>query len=239
MGSGLIIFNKGFFMKNCIFGLMILATMAACCPPGDTGAQGPQGPAAPAPVVTPTQQLINSIVAGENSYREGLGQTALTQGLSCTVQAIASGQFLSSASVGYTAAQAIVLTGPSYPYLLTAGFDQPNSGPGPNSVIDPSIQPLFLTNNYKIVCSGQLVVTADGYHSFSMSSDDGSILTVDGTVVISNDGSHGISTVSGTKALQSAVTHTFTLQYAQSGAGQFALVLNMDGSVLPSANLYH
>lgn len=194
----------------------------------------------PLPSPTPaTQTTVEGIVANENAYREGLGQTELSLGLSCTVQAISAGQFLSSSSPGYTAAQAIVLTGPAYPYLLTIGINQPNSNSGPNNVIDPSIQPLFLTNNYRIVCTGQLVVTEDGYHSFVMSSDDGSILTIDGTQVINNDGNHGITTLSGTKNLRSDVVHTFNLQYAQSGAGQFALVLNMDGALLPAANLYH
>jgi hypothetical protein len=222
--------------------LVLALSISACSHDGSdgaTGATGPQGPAAPAPVVTPAQQHIDDVIASENAYREGLGETELSVGLSCTVQAISAGQYLSSSSPGYTAAQAIVLTGPSYAYLLTVGFDQPNSNPGPNNVIDPSIQPLFLNNNYRIVCSGQMVVNDDGYHSFSMSSDDGAILTVDGTQVINNDGNHGITTMSGTKNLRKDVVHTFSLQYAQSGAGQFALILNMDGVLLPPANLYH
>lgn len=234
-------------MKQIVYMSFVLAmlTLAACGRyhdvnnvAGPTGPQGPAGPVAPAPSVTPIQQQINDLVSAENVYRESLGQTELSSGLGCSVQAVSGGQYLSSSSPGYTAAQAIVVTGPSYAYLLKVGFDQPNSGPGPNDVIDPSIQGLFLTNNYKISCSGQLVVTEDGYHAFSMSSDDGSILTIDGTQVINNDGSHGITTVNGTKNLRAGV-HTFSLLYAQSGAGPFALILNMDGALLPAANLYH
>jgi len=232
-------------MKRSLIAISVLIFSMGCRGPsgdmgatGATGATGPQGPAAPVPVVSPTQQQINDLIAAENSYRESLGQSELSPGLSCSVQAISAGQYLSSSSPGYTAAQAITLTGPSYPYLLTKGFDQPNSGPGPNSVIDPEIQPLFETNNYRISCSGQLVVLEDGYHGFAMSSDDGSILTIDGTQVINNDGNHGVSTVSGTKNLRMGV-HTFSLLYAQSGGGQFALILSLDGSVLPAANLYH
>jgi PA14 domain len=223
--------------------VLIAALALSACDGGGSGPQGlqgPQGPAAPVPVVTPTQQLIDSIVAENNAWREAQGQTELSSGLTCSVQAVASGQWLSSASPGYNAAQGVlVLSGPSYAYLLTVGFNQANSGPGPNSVIDPAIQGLFLTNNYKINCSGYVVVTEDGYHSFTLSSDDGAILTVDGTQVINNDGSHGITTLNGTKALQSAVIHSINVQYAQSGAGNFALILQMDGSVLPAANLYH
>jgi hypothetical protein len=234
-------------MKNVT--VFLLAGLLAGCASqfdttGATGAQGvagpagPQGPAAPVPPAPDaTQQLINN----ENSYRRLLGQAPFTQGLACTVQAIASGQYLSSASPGYTAAQAIITTGSAYSYLLLTAIDQPNSNPGPNNLIDPDLQPLFLSNNYKIVCTGQLVVTqtSDDYHTFTMSSDDGSILTIDGTVVISNDGSHGISTVNGTKALDPDVVHSFSIQYAQSGAGQFALVLDMDGALLPASQLFH
>lgn len=226
--------------------VLLFAFLTACAgydgADGAKGAAGPAGPVGPpgpgAPVVMPT--AIEQIVANENAYRESLGQTALTKGLSCSVQAVSSGQFLSSSSPGYTAAAGVlVLTGSSYPYLLTKPFNQADGPSGPNSVIDPAIQPLFLNNNYKISCSGQLVVSSDGYDTFALSSDDGAILTIDGTQVINNDGNHGVTTVSGTKALRSDVVHTFSLLYAQSGAGNFALVLKMNGVVLPAANLYH
>lgn len=227
-------------MKNVFWTILVLAILTACAGPmGDTGAtgpQGPQGPAAPTPPVTAIQQIVNS----ENAYRETLGQAPLTPGLACTVQAISAGTYLSSSSPGYTAAQAIVLTGPSYSYLLSTTINQPNvAGTAGNSLINPEIAPLFLNNNYRIVCTGQLVVTQDGYYGFSTSSDDGSLLYVDGTLVVDNDGAHGIQTVSGTKLLEAAVTHTFSLYYAESAGGNIGMILNMNGSVLPAANLYH
>jgi hypothetical protein len=228
-------------MKNFLILISISLFLMGC--EGMQGIQGPSGsaiillPSHPTPPPVPTS--IQAIVNSENSYRASLGEAPFTPGLSCTVQAIASGNYLSSSSPGYTAAEAIVTTGTSYAYLLSTGFDQPNSGPGPNSVINPEIQPLFEANDYKINCTGQLVVSEDGYYSFTMSSDDGSLLYIDGTLVIDNDGQHGITTMSGTKGLESAVTHTFQLEYAQSGGGEFALMLDMNGSLLPAANLYH
>jgi hypothetical protein len=205
-------------------------------PAGAVGPQGPQGPAATPPPPTAIQQIVNN----ENAYRETIGEAPLTPGLSCTVQAIASGTYLSSASPGYTAAQAIVLTGTAYTYLLSTSINQPNvAGTAGNSLINPEIAPLFLSNNYRIVCTGALVVTEDGYYGFSTSSDDGSTITIDGTLVVDNDGAHGIQSASGTKLLESAVTHTFTMEYAQSAGGNIAMILNMNGSVLPAANLYH
>ena len=189
----------------------------------------------PAPT-SAIQQIVNS----ENTYRESQGQAPLTPGLSCVVQAIASGTYLSSSSPGYTAAQAVVLTGSSYSYLLSSSINQANvAGNAGNSLIDPAIQALFLTNNYRIVCTGALVVTEDGYYNFSTSSDDGSLLYVDGSLVVNNDGAHGIQTVNGTKLLESAVTHTIQMYYAESAGGNIAMTLNMNGSVLPAANLYH
>lgn len=232
-------------MKKLALVMIAAIALSACGKTGDTGATGatgqtgatgPQGPAAP--VATPTQ--IQEIVASENAYREAQGQAPLTPGLSCQVQAISSGYYLSSSSPGYNSSQAIVLTGSSYSYLLSNPINQADvSATAGNSLIDPEIAPLFLNNNYRIVCTGQLVVTEDGYYNFSTSSDDGSIIWIDGAMVVNNDGVHGSQTVSGTKLLQSAVTHSFTMYYAESGGGNIQMILNMNGSVLPAANLYH
>lgn len=233
-------------MKNVALLTVLFLSLSACQgqmggtggtgSPGAPGAVGPAGPAANVPALTPAEQTV----ASENAYRKTQGLAPLTQGLSCVVQAIASGTYLSSSSPGYTAAQAIVLTGPSYSYLLPTAINQPSvAGTAGNNLIDPEIQPLFLTNNYRIVCTGALVVAEDGYYSFTTSSDDGSLLYLDGSLVVDNDSAHGIQSVSGTKLLEAAVTHTFQLQYAQSAGGNIAMVLNMNGVLLPSANLYH
>jgi PA14 domain len=221
-------------MKRIYLVALLGIVLSGCAGPmGDTG---PQGPAAPSTPPTAIQNIVNL----ENAYRQVQGEAPLTPGLSCVVQAISAGTYLSSSSPGYTAAQAIVLTGLSYSYLLSTSINQPNvAGSAGNNLIDPEIAPLFLTNNYRIVCTGALVVTEDGYYGFTSSSDDGSLLYIDGTLVVDNDGSHGIQSVSGTKLLESAVTHTFQLYYSQSGSGNIAMILDMNGSVLPAANLYH
>jgi PA14 domain len=194
--------------------------------PGNDGATGPQGPAGASATPVP-ETTVQQLVDAQNVYRESLGETELSSGLTCVVQAISSGGFLSTSSPNYVAANCtanplstacgIVLTGTAYQYLLSVGFDQPNSGAGPNSIIDPGIQPLFANINYRVSCSGQIVITANGYHEFDVSSDDGAIVTINGGApVLSNDGTHGITTVVGTKGLQAGV-YPFTLLYAQSG----------------------
>lgn len=191
----------------------------------------------PVPAPVPAETDIQKLVDDENSYREGQGQTALTPGLSCSVQQISSGGWMSTSSPGYPGSGVAVLTGSSYAFLLSTSFNE-GSNNGPDTLLPAPLQPVFLNLNYKLSCSGQVVVVADGYHGFDMNSDDGSILTIDGAQVINNDGSHGMVDKVGTKFLRKGV-HAFNLLYSQSGAGPHGLVLQMGGSVLPSANLFH
>lgn len=239
--------NKGIKMKSMLsilFCLTIL-TLTACGPtwvqhdnntllvPGPTVSV----PEAAGPVTE--DQDIAAVLADENTYRLSLGQTELSSGLSCSVQLVTTGQWLSSSSPGYNALQGIVTTsGPSYSFLLNQPIDQPNSGPGDNSVLPLAVQPLFTSNNYKLSCSGQLVILTTGYYGFDLSSDDGSILTIDGTQVVNNDGNHSVQTVSGTKLLRRDV-HTINLVYAQTGSGNFALVLNMNSVLLDNKLFAH
>lgn len=204
---------------------------------GSAGVVGPQGPAASTTVDSTTQSLVDA----ENVYREGLGQTALTSGLSCTVQLSNTGQWLSSSSPGYVVAQGLIagLAGSSsYSYLLKTSFNQPDSASGVNNLIPTSIQALFLGQNYKINCTGQIVVTSSDYYGFDLNSDDGSILTIEGSQVINNDGNHAMTDKVGTKYLRQGV-HTFTLAYAQSGSGNFGLVLKANGALVPPSAFYH
>jgi PA14 domain len=211
---------------------------------GDTGATGAQGPAGPVTVVpspTPTESDVQTIVDDENTNREAQGQAALTAGLGCTVQLMGSGQWLSSASPGYNAGQGVLtaLAGSSaYGYLFTNAFNQPDTASGVNGLLPTGLQNIFVGQNYKISCNGQIVVTTDGYYGFDMNSDDGSILTIDGAQVINNDGNHAMTDKVGTKYLRRAV-HTFSLLYAQSGGGNFGLILQANGSVIPGSVFYH
>lgn len=236
------------------FGLLaiILAITVTGCGKGDPGERGadgavgavgpagPQGEPAPTPTVTAEEQDILNLVSDENDYRLYLGQTELSAGLSCTVQQVASGQWLSSSSPGYNSGQGVVtMTGPTYSYLYKGDFTQANSsGSAQNLLLPAAVRPLFVNVNYRIVCSGQIVVTETGYYDFALNSDDGSILTVDGTQVINNDGNHGMVLKHGTKLLRRGV-RTFSLQYAQTGSGNFGLELTASDSPIPSNRYYH
>lgn len=217
--------------------MFALAALTGCgkCKDGATQTVTVTVPAPPAPE-SQTQLLVDA----ENAYRLSLGQTALTQGLSCTVQQVASGQWLSASSPGYNAGQGVlVLSGTSYAYLMTGAFNQADAPSGTlSSVLPAPLQPLFASINYKINCTGQIVNTETGYFNFSLASDDGSILTIDGAQVINNDGNHGITEKQGVKMLRAGV-HTFSMQYAQSGGGNLALLLSANGAQVPGSAFYH
>lgn len=191
----------------------------------------------PAPIVTPTPVVdvvgndVKALIDDENLYRLSLGQSIITGGLSCSVQQVVSGLWISSSSVGYNALQGVLSGGSSttYTYTYKGLFNQPDANAGGNNLIPESIRPLYVGNNYVIRCNGFLVVRETGYYGFEMSSDDGSILTIDGTQVINNDGAHGVVKKVGTKLLRRGV-RSFNLVYAQTGGGSFAMILKSQGS---------
>lgn len=231
-------------MKKLIVTLAYIALLAACA--GPVGPMGPEGKDGVDATTTTTttlpvdtvQEEIDEIVSLKNYDRSLVAQAPLTSGLSCTVQAISSGSCLSTSSPG-CAGLGFVMTGSSYTYLYTGNFNQPNSsGSTANSLLPTSIQPLFVNTNHRIVCSGQIVVTESNYYEFTLSSDDGSILQVGGTQVITNDGNHGMVTKTGTVLLYRGV-NSFTLQYAQSGGGNFGIILTSGGSSIESKHYYH
>lgn len=232
--------TNGVCIMKKLFILSMLFLSACAGPQGDTGSQGPAA-SVPTTPTTPEQDAISAIVASENTYREGLGETQLSAGLSCSVQLVGSGQWLASNSPGYVASQGVVtaLAGSTaYSYLLQTSFDQPNSSSGVNNLIPVPIQAIFVNQNYKINCSGQIVVTDTAYYNFDVNSDDGSILTIDGSQVINNDGNHGMTDKVGTKYLRNGV-HTFNLVYSQSDSGSFGLILQANGSLVDPMYFFH
>lgn len=189
------------------------------------GDKGDTGPGAPTPVVSDIDADIALVTDQENDYRLGLGQTMLTSGLSCTLYTITGGDRIQSSISGHN-----TLTGISQvaTFLYAGLFAQPDSSTSTGlSVLPPALRPLY-TNMYLLRCQGSIVVLDSDYYSFELTSDDGSLLYIDGAKVIDNDNNHGAITVSGMKYLRRGV-HTIRLDYAQSGGGNQALVLTSGG----------
>ena len=227
-------------MNKFLIGLILLVIMIALtgCGVGfetTTGPRGEQGPAGPpgspaptpaSPVVDAVQVDIDALLKDENDYRLGLGQTMLSNGLTCSVQQILSGSKISASSPGGGAV--IVTTGTQYAYLYKGLFNQPDSN-GQSNLLPISLRPLFVGFNYIIRCNGFLVVRETNYYEFEVTSDDGSLLSVDGSQIITNDDNHGMVRVVGTRFLRRGV-RSISLSYAQSGGGNFGLILKAGGA---------
>lgn len=211
---------------------------------GPTGSAGPVGSPAPSPTVDPLQAEIDEIIADKNADRAILAQAPLTAGLSCTVQKVTAGQCLtwhaSYTDTGCTSAPLQLTTsGTTYTYLYKGSFNQPNSGGSdPVMFLPASLRPIFQGVNFKIVCTGQIVVVDSNYYDFTLNSDDGSLLYLNGSLTINNDNNHGMLLKSGTALLYRGV-QSFQLQYAQTGGGNYGLVLQSGGTAIDPMYFYH
>ena len=88
---------------------------------------------------------------------------------------------------------------------------------------------------------GYLYVPVGGSYKFSLSSDDGSKLTVGGIPVITNDGIHAITKVENTVTLTAGL-HSFSCDFFQNG-GYHGLILEWEGpgrarEIIPSSHFY-
>ena len=78
-----------------------------------------------------------------------------------------------------------------------------------------------LNESFGIVFNGQIEAPADGEYSFTIGSDDGSRLLINGQVVIDHDGIHGMSSKTG-KARLAKGKHAIEVQYFEK-SGEEAL----------------
>jgi hexosaminidase len=71
---------------------------------------------------------------------------------------------------------------------------------------------------YGIRFTGYLRIPRAGLYEFSLTSDDGSTLSVADKLVVDNDGAHGVEEKTGMIALERGF-HPFVLRYMQGGGG--------------------
>ena len=197
--------------------------LAACSgPQGDTGAQGPIGPAAATQLESNTQLVVDEV----NSLRLAQNQDVINQGLSCTLYTDANPSQITGAT--------LVIVG-SFPYH--GNFNQVNGNVSDGlSVLPTALISLYKTN-LVVKCTGYLINVDNNWHEFDLTSDDGSILTIDGVQVVNNDGLHAAQTKTGAKFLNRGA-HSIEVDFLQ-GQGMEALILNEDNAVLPATTLYH
>ena len=80
-------------------------------------------------------------------------------------------------------------------------------------------RPFYKDNNYSTRITGQINVDATGSYTFSTRSDDGSIMKIDGNVVVNNNFFQGPTTRTGTVLLTQGV-HNVEIQFYQGGGGK-------------------
>lgn len=197
--------------------------MMACAPATSQVTAAP----APAPVVDHVQADIDSLLKEENDYRLSQGDTMLSSGLTCTLSTVTGGERIQATSGTH-----IKLTGIKKvaTYLLEDTFNQADVPATDGLSILPSVLRSY-TNLFLLTCEGHIVIRESGTYGFDLTSDDASLLKIDGVKVVDNDNAHGATTVSGQVSLRRGV-HEFRLDFAQTGGGNQALILKMNGSLL-------
>ncbi|MBQ9195143.1 MAG: hypothetical protein IJ152_05785 [Bacteroidales bacterium] len=84
---------------------------------------------------------------------------------------------------------------------------------------EPSIENAPDEDHFGYIFSGYIDIPEDGIWSFSLTSDDGAILEVDGTLVVDNDGSHSAITTFGRIPLLKGL-HAYKILYLEDYEGQ-------------------
>ena len=82
-----------------------------------------------------------------------------------------------------------------------------------------------------LVYEGYIGIAKQGVYKFSLSSDDGSRLTIDGNRILDNDGIHGVMTRQGTVEL-SPGKHPIRIEFFEGNYGEY-LVMNYSGPGIP------
>ncbi len=123
-------------------------------------------------------------------------------------------------------------------FLLKDVINQPNTPISEGMSVLPQALRVVYKNLYLLRCQGQIVVTESAQYTFELTSDDASVLYLDGSKLIDNDNNHGSTNVAGTKYLRRGV-HTIRLDYAQTGGGSQSLILMANGSLIDPAHYAH
>ena len=98
-----------------------------------------------------------------------------------------------------------------------SGLEPKKTGTLANGLFD--ITRSEIKNNFGFVFQGEIECIKKGKYSFTLSSDDGSILFINDKVVVDNDGIHGIETAKGSIDLNKG-KHNIEVRYFERGGGE-------------------
>ncbi len=97
-------------------------------------------------------------------------------------------------------------------------------------------------SDYGLLFTGRIVVPTDGTYTFSTTSDDGSVLWIDGEAVVNNAGWHGMEEKSGKVDLK-AGPHDINVYFYQGDGGQGLEVTwsgpDFERASIPEGALFH
>lgn len=170
---------------------------------------------------------ITEVITQENDYRMAAGQAPLTKGLVCTLHNVSA---TTPSSIPASPPAAIAT------FVYQGSFNQLESSTSEGLNILPSALKSVHKNWIVVKCQGQIVVTDSDYVMFSLTSDDGSNLYIDGALLVDNNGLHASQTRSASKLLKRGV-HTFRLDYLQATGNQ-SLILEDGNGLIPAAKFY-
>ena len=107
----------------------------------------------------------------------------------------------------------------------------------------PSIDNAPDEDHFGYIFTGYIDIPEDGIWSFSLTSDDGAILEMDGKLVVNNDGSHSAITTMGRIPLRKGL-HAYKLVYLEDYEGQalswgWCADNATEFTPVPNANLYY
>lgn len=105
-----------------------------------------------------------------------------------------------------------------------------------------SLAPRLRDTDFAFRYRGKIQIATAGSYTFYTSSDDGSKLSIDGSLVVNNDGPHGVVEVSGTKTLTVGF-HDIEVTFCQ-GTGGYGLTASWAGpgiskQEIPAGVLFH
>jgi len=122
-----------------------------------------------------------------------------------------------------------VSPGLTYKYYTNSGLsflpDFTGLTPATTGIVDSfTLSPATQTTNYAMLFEGYLSVPSSGIYRFATASDDGSKLWIGDSLIVSNDGTHGVQQSSGTIGLKAGL-QSIKVGYFQGGGGYGLTVL--------------
>lgn len=84
---------------------------------------------------------------------------------------------------------------------------------------------------------GSIAISAPATYTFGLFSDDGSSLTIGNTLIVNNDGLHGVTGSSTSVTFASAGLYYFYVDHFENGGGTGVTVLE-DNAKIPTSSLY-